>query len=365
MPAKSRVVAQDRKPDDEGAADSAQHVHDLKRQLAQRTAELQQALEHQTATAEVLQVIGSSVSDPGPVFEKIIDSCERLFAVDDVSIFLVGDDCLVRTAAWRGSIGAAVDHTDVTPLARSRTGQVIRERCVLHVPDAAALVALEPGLQPMIDRIGNVSIMYAPMLWEQGGIGSIGVVRRPPRPFSDKEIALLKTFADQAAIAIQNARMFNETKEALEQQRASADILSVISSSLADTQPVFDKILHSIEHLFGGEMRVIFLAGDDGLLHIAANHGPHAEKTRGLFPVPLEGTASELAMRERRLVSYADVFNGSDVPEGLRHNAHRFGENYSMAVAPMLWEDRAIGSILVETGCGPTGDVPPLFHQVA
>jgi GAF domain-containing protein len=139
----------------------------------------------------------------------------------------------------------------------------------------------------------------------------------------------------------------DETREALEQQRASADILSVISNSVADTQPVFDKILRSIEHLFGGDERFIYLAGDDGLLHIGAAHGPNAERVRALYPVPLEGTASEVAFRERRLVSYADVFNDPEVPSALREIAHRIGKNYSMALAPMLSEGRPVGSIFV------------------
>jgi signal transduction histidine kinase len=143
------------------------------------------------------------------------------------------------------------------------------------------------------------------------------------------------------------ARLKRELKEALEQQKASADILSVISNSAADPKPVFDKILRSIEHLFGGQERFIFQVGEDGLLHIAAAHGPNVERLRALFPIPVEGTANEQAIRERRLVRYADVLNDPGVPSGLRETARRFGQNYSMVVAPMLWENRAIGSVFV------------------
>ncbi len=178
-------------------------------------------------------------------------------------------------------------------------------------------------------------------------IGMISVTRAEPGAFAAHHVQLLQTFADQAVIAIENARLFNETKEALEQQKASADILSVISNSVADTQPVFDEILRSIEHLFGVDERFIYLAGEDGLLHIGAAHGRHAERVRALYPVPLEGTASEVAFRERRLIAYADVFNDPDVPSALREIAHRIGYNYAMALAPMLWEGRPIGSIFV------------------
>src|SRR5664280_2612666 len=105
--------------------------------------------------------------------------------------------------------------------------------------------------------------------------------------FGESEIALAESFRDQALIAIENTRLFNETREALEQQKASADILSVISNSVADPKPVFDKILRSIEHLFDGQERFIFQVGEDGLLHIAAAHGPNVERLRALFPICL------------------------------------------------------------------------------
>jgi two-component system NtrC family sensor kinase len=138
-----------------------------------------------------------------------------------------------------------------------------------------------------------------------------------------------------------------ERDAALEQQAATAGILKVIASSRGDAQPVFDQILQSIEHLFGGEDRAIFLTSEDGLLHIGAAFGPNADRARALYPIPLKGSASELAIRERRLVRSADVLNDADVPSNLRDFAKRFGKNYSMVIAPMLSEERAIGSIFV------------------
>jgi two-component system NtrC family sensor kinase len=138
-----------------------------------------------------------------------------------------------------------------------------------------------------------------------------------------------------------------ERDAALEQQAATAGILKAIASSRGNAQPVFDQILQSIEHLFGGEDRAIFLTSEDGLLHIGAAFGPNADRARAIYPIPLKGSASELAMRERRLVRSADVLNDADVPPSLHDFAKRFGKNYSMVIAPMLSEERAIGSIFV------------------
>ena len=124
----------------------------------------------------------------------------------------------------------------------------------MHCSDAP------PAVRAMVELYGNFSIAWAPMLWEDRGVGSIAVMRQPPKPFSDKELALLKTFADQAVIAIQNARLFNETKEALERQTATAEVLRVISESPTDVQPVFDAIARARRHCSVGSRRQSRLA---------------------------------------------------------------------------------------------------------
>ncbi|MEH2605672.1 two-component system NtrC family sensor kinase [Bradyrhizobium sp. AZCC 1588] len=160
--------------------------------------------------------------------------------------------------------------------------------------------------------------------------------------------------ARQVELEIENANLRRELNLAREQQKASAGILSVISSSVADTKPVFESILSSIKHLFDSEESLIFLASEEGLLQITAARGANAEAARERFPIPVEGTASELAIRERRLVRSADVQNDPDVPIDLRETARSIGQNYSMAIAPMLWKDQAIGTIFV----GRTSMVP-------
>src|SRR6185369_5805484 len=202
-----------------------------------------EALEQQTATAEVLRVISSSVADSKPVFEKILESCQRLFASNEQGILVVGNDNLLHLGSHHGAAREKV--AALFPVPRAIGADAARrERSVIHIKDILGDADVPPGLRVIAEQIGvgTYSQVIAPMLWEGESIGSLYVIRQPAVGFSDKEIGLLRTFADQAVIAIQNARLFNETKEALEQQTATAEVLQVISSSVADTQPVFDKI---------------------------------------------------------------------------------------------------------------------------
>ena len=170
-----------------------------------------------------------------------------------------------------------------------------------HVPGAPDA---PEALRHLADRIADYSIVIAAMLqagYTQGP-GALLVFRDPARPFTARELELIRTFADQAVIAIQNARLLTETKEALEQQTATAEVLQVISSSVADTQPVFDKILDSCERLFAATSLGIYLTDDAGMLHRAGFRSTIEKAERalgGTFPLPLEGTATATAIRER------------------------------------------------------------------
>ncbi|WP_249132936.1 GAF domain-containing protein [Bradyrhizobium sp. AUGA SZCCT0182] len=307
--------------------------------------ETRQALERQTATADVLKVIAGSPSDVQPVFEAIVASANRLIGGFSTAMFRYVDDQIHLSAFTpTDPAGDAVLQSSFPmPLGRFPPYQLVRNGAPAELVDTE----LEPAARDIARARGYRSMLFAPLMNEGKAVGIITVSRRAPGSFDEPHVRLLQMFAAQSVIAMENVRLFNETREALEQQKASADILRVVSSSVADAQPVFDEILRSIAHLFGGDDRFIYLAGDDGLLHIGAAHGANAERVRALYPVPLEGTASEVAFRERRLIHYADVFNDPDVPSALREIARRIGKNYSMALAPMLWEDRAIGSIFV------------------
>jgi GAF domain-containing protein/DNA-binding response OmpR family regulator len=194
--------------------------------------ETQEALERQTATADVLQVISGSVSDTAPVFDKILDSCRRLFAADQLAVMLLRDDGRVYPAAWRGSaLDIVARDIGSMPVEATVTGRAIRERRAVQTSDEEALAQGYPGIRKLVETIGHYTSIYSPMFWEGRGIGAICVFRQPPRPYTDKEIALLRTFSDQAGIAIQNARLFRDAQES----RAAAEAANEAKSAFLAT----------------------------------------------------------------------------------------------------------------------------------
>jgi GAF domain-containing protein len=309
--------------------------------------ETKEALDQQRASGEVLTAISSSIADTKPVFDVILQSCQRLFAGDTVGITLLRDDGMLDVGANAGPHFDELKKIFPQPLSKeSASGKAILERRVLAYPDVDA-ADMPTKSRDGCHAIGTQSIVFAPMLFEGRGIGTLWVGRPFKGPFSDKQLTLLKTFADQAVIAIQNARLFNETKEALDQQRASGEVLSAISSSIADTAPVFETILDRCERLFAGKLVQINLVGEDGFVHLAAYNGPHREKIEPIFPFPVDdNSATGLSIRTRTVVHFPDVDGASGVPETARTGWQRIGIKAAIG-APMLWEGRGIGSILV------------------
>ncbi|HEX6722092.1 MAG TPA: ATP-binding protein, partial [Burkholderiaceae bacterium] len=226
----------------------------------------------------------------------------------------------------------------------------IRERRVLRIADVLNGPDTPDSIRTVMQRVGfeTFTMVMAPMLWKDEGIGVISAMRSVSQPFTDKEVALLKTFADQAAIAIQNARLFNETKEALEQQTATAEVLRVISGSVADTAPVFDKILDSCSHLFESSEQGIVLLGSDRQLHLGAHRGSARQRLEAMFPVPMADGPEARAMLEQRVLHYPDVLR--DAPPGSRTRviADRLGAgSFAQVFAPMRWEGQGVGYLYV------------------
>ncbi|MEP7058865.1 MAG: GAF domain-containing protein, partial [Caldimonas sp.] len=312
--------------------------------------ETREALEQQTATAEILQVISRSPTDVQPVFDAI---CERAMTLCEARIGGVTrfDGELVHLVAFHGASNEASEGMRAAfpmPVGRGAiTARAILERAPVQIADV--LTDPDYALKDATRLAGYRSNLAVPMLRDGQVVGSIAVCREEPGIFPDKLVRLLQTFADQAVIAIENVRLFNETREALERQTATAEVLQVISGSVADTAPVFDKILDSCERLFAATTLGIYLIDDAGMLHKGGFRGDSlgaVGAVGGAFPRPLAGTATAIAVRERRVVHYPDVLAAADAPAPLRRIAETVG-TFSIAFAPMLWEERGVGAIQV------------------
>jgi len=310
--------------------------------------ETKEALEKQTATADILKVISSSPTDTQPVFETIIRNAVRLGNADVGTFFRCENGQLEIganfnfTAEMEAKFRTAFPHL---PTRGSPYGRAIVDRTVVNVADYAQ-ADYSALSKERAKAIGLRAVLAVPLL--RGGVplGALAMGRHQPGAFSESYVALLKTFADQAVIAIENVRLFNETKEALEQQKASAEVLEVIGGSVADTKPVFAKILESCERLFGGHSVSITLVGEDGAVHAGAHRGPAESEFRKIFPLPLsKASGTGTAILERRVLHYPDV-QASGIPEHVRRGSGPMRYR-SVIIAPMLWEGRGIGAIMV------------------
>ncbi len=330
----------------------------LEGKVAARTAELSEALERQTATAEILRVISSSITDTQPVFDAIVQSCRRLFGGKAVHLAMPRGDVIESVAFASDSEDRpkGIGFLKPWPLDRgSGAGTCILDGRVIAVADTLEGARLFPRMPELAIALGYRSCLFVPLLRDGKALGSLTILRATTGEFQAQELALAQTFADQAVIAIENARLFNETQEALRQQKASAEVLAVISNSVADTQPVFEKILDSCKHLFGGDELDVLLVDAQGRLQVAAYVGKAHEAVMATFPAPLAGSAPGRAITERRVVHYADVLNDPDTPPVLRRMGKVAGY-HSVAFAPMLWEDRGIGVIGVARSRGAFSD---------
>lgn len=205
-------------------------------ELQDKTRDLMVSLEHQSATAEVLQVIGSSMADSQPVFERILDSMHRLFDWKDSAIFLAPGDGKLHLAARRGDGNEALDQVYPRPISETSAPIVIEQRKQIYYPDVMNGVNVPESLRLAGQAAGNFSVVVTPMLWNDQRVGLISVSREPNVAFNEKELGMLRTFADQAVIAIQNARLFNEVQQRTRELSVSLDELRATQDRLVQTE---------------------------------------------------------------------------------------------------------------------------------
>jgi len=314
--------------------------------------ETREALERQTATAEILKVIASSPSDVQPVFDAIAASAKRLLGgLSGVVTRVIGNEQHLAAFTTTDKAGdEALRSLFPARIGERNSGRAIDTLAPAIRIDTETDSDITPEARGAARARGYRSLLAVPMIRDGVAIGTINVSRANPGPFTDHQIGLLATFADQAVIAIENVRLFNETREALEQQTATAEILQVISGSPIDTQPVFDAIVQSGLRLFpNAAVAAVLPEGNQvRLAAVATQDSAQATALKSGFPIPLSPNRMHaIAILECKLIDVPDVEAARDGPYVAGIENFLATGNRAITIAPMICDDTAIGAISV------------------
>ena len=310
-----------------------------------RTDELGESLQQQTATADILTVISNSLDDTQPVFDAIVQSGLKLFP-DATIVVVLPDGDQIRAAAVADPNPARVEAVRrqwPTPLSREYYhGLAILEARLVDIPDARnAPCELATGSRAFL-ATGNRAITIMPMMRGDVAIGAISVIRLAPGPLSDKQVAVLRTFASQAVIAIENTRLLNELRESLQQQTATADVLKVISRSTFDLQTVLRTLVESAARLCEADSATI-TRQKEGVFYRAEAYGFSPEFMAFVKDVPVypeRGSITARALLEGKVIHVADILADPDYTFA---EAQKLGDFRTILGVPMLREGVPIG----------------------
>ena len=302
-------------------------------------------LEREAATSDILRMIARSPTDLQSVLDGIAERAARLCDAEDAAIFRLDGNFLRLVAHFgpipmAGAVGVGRVLDRGTP-----AGRAVIDRQTIHIHDLRAADAEFPDAKTRGIAMGLRTVLDTPLLREGIAIGAIHIRRREVRPFSDRQIKLLETFSDQAVIAIENARLFQELKESLEQQTATSEILGVIASSPTDVQPVLDTIAENAAPVCGSYDAVIRLV-EGKILRLAAHYGP-VEPGFGVEQPLTRGSAGGRAVIDQKIIHIEDLkaVVTTEFPEAV--NARERMGGRTVLAAPLLREGVAIGVIFI------------------
>ena len=322
-----------------------------------RTRELSEALEQQTATSEVLRVISSSPGELEPVFQAMLENATRICDAKFGNLLLY-EGTAFRVAAMHGAPPAWAELRRRDPILRfgpkNPLARIAETRRVQHISDfrtEPAYLDREPGPVALAEAASARTVLMVPMVKEGELIGVVAIYRQEVEPFTDKQIGLVRNFANQSVIAIENTRLLNELRESLQQQTATADVLRVISSSPGQLEPVFQTMLTNAIELCGAKFGFLFRSEGDAFRTVAM-HGVPAEFAEERQRNPLwhaaPGTALETALVTKEAVQVSDVQSepAYQIDPARRAGLLRAGARTVLCV-PMLKDDEVIGGITI------------------
>ena len=331
----------------------------LLNELRQRTDDLSESLEQQTATSEVLKVISSSPGELEPVFQVMLENaiklCEASYGIMWLregeafrSVALHGDLPQAYLEQWRsGTLFRPGPHVLLFRVATS--GQPLQ---VADLRTDASYLSGDPLPVAAADVAGIRTLFVVPMLRDKKVVGVIGIYRKEVKPFTDKQIELVKNFAAQAVIAIENARLLSELRESLQQQTATADVLKVISSSPGQLEPVFNAMLENAVGICGAKFGMLYLSEGDGFRTVATHDVPRAfaeKRAQELIFFAHAGSPMGRVTHTRQVAHIADITTEPAYAKGDRplRDLAELGGARTVAAVPMLKDNELVGAIVI------------------
>ena len=312
-------------------------------ELRERTDDLTESLEYQTATSEVLEVIGRSTSDIQPVLDTMLNAALRLCRTESGGIAIQQGEGFryVATLGWDPEGDKAFRSLDITAGRGTVAARVIAEGRIVQVPDVAA--DPEFALPGMAECAQWRTALGVPLMREGRSIGVISITRDRVEPFTERQIALVKTFADQAVIAMENARLLGELRESLDQKTATSDVLKAISRSSVELEAVLETLVETVARLCRADHATMFRRRDE-LHHLVAAHGLPEEALEFMRTHPFEDserTMNGRVVMRRQTVHIHDIQQDAGYAYG---EGHKIAGMRSMLGIPLMAQDNMIGS---------------------